>query len=240
MADQLRDGAQRPRLGARPTPQGGAVWSDLPLFPEPRAPEPIVRGGYQNASRPLSVRRRTPRVARRRFHEDRSSPRPQPDRAAADGGAAAAAGEAMLAAGLPPASPGRRLAAGVLDLLLLAVVDGVVVALTARLLGMPVDVSAAAALPWFPLSAFLALFDLTSVVTLTVLGGQTLGQMAAGVRVVSHDGRSVTVRRALVRTVLSVLSVLPAGLGFIGLLSRSRCACHDWLTGTRVVAAVHG
>ena len=146
-------------------------------------------------------------------------------------------GAATHSSGSLPAAPGRRLAAGIGDLLLLGTVDILVIALTARMLGMPM--AAAAALPWLPLAAFLALLDLASVVALTALGGQTLGKMAVGVRVVSLDGGPVTASRALVRTVLSVLSILPAGLGFVGLLARSRRAGHDWLAGTRVVRAVH-
>ena len=250
MVDKRRDGVREPRAGRpapargagsrrvprRPASHPGTVWSDLPLFPEPRAPEPIVRGSRPNDSRPLAVRRRTPRVPRRR-QEERVSSRAEMERLAADRGADGEIGGRAFPAGPVPAEPGRRLAAGVADLLLLALVDGVVVALTARLLGMPV--AAAAGMPWLPLAAFLALLNLASVVTLTALGGQTLGKMAAGVRVVDCDGGPVTTSRALVRTVLSVLSLLAAGLGFVGLFARSRRACHDWLADTRVVRAVH-
>ena len=144
------------------------------------------------------------------------------------------ASEAALASGPRPAGLGRRAAAAVADLLLLGAIDGMVVALTARLLGMPI----AADLPWLPLAAFLLLLDLAMIATLTALGGQTLGKMAAGIRVVGLDGGPVPVSRAVVRTVLSVLSALPAGLGFVGSLARSRRAGHDWLAGTRVVQAL--
>ncbi|MCY4078361.1 MAG: RDD family protein [Acidobacteria bacterium] len=140
------------------------------------------------------------------------------------------------ASGARPAGLGRRAAAGVADLLLLGTIDGLIVALTARLLGMPI--TGAADLPWPPLAAFLLLFDLAAIATLTALGGQTLGKMAAGIRVVGLDGGPVPVSRAVARTVLSVLSALPAGLGFVGSLARSRRAGHDWLAGTRVVRAV--
>ena len=173
-------------------------------------------------------------MPRRRLRDDRALSRADSELLAADRGIDGATEPAP--AGPHPAGLGRRIAAGIADLLLLGAVDGLVVALTARLLGM--QIAAAAGLPWLPLAAFLALLDLASVVTLTVLGGQTLGKMAAGIRVVSLDGGPVPAGRAMVRTVLSVLSLLPAGLGFVGLLARSRRAGHDWLAGTRVVRAV--
>ena len=246
MTDKLRDGAPRPRAvraaparGSGVSPRAedppnrlpGAVWSDLPLFPEPRAPEPIVRGSSPDAGRPLAVRRRTPRVPRR-SRDDRVPPRADSELLSAEG--VDGASEAALASGPRPAGLGRRAAAAVADLLLLGAIDGMVVALTARLLGMPI----AADLPWLPLAAFLLLLDLAMIATLTALGGQTLGKMAAGIRVVSLDGGPVPVSRAVVRTVLSVLSALPAGLGFVGSLARSRRAGHDWLAGTRVVQAL--
>ena len=249
MVDRLRQSAGRPRAGRvapaggesptaerRPASHPGAVWSDLPLFPEPRAREPIVRGTRPNASRPLSVRRHTPRVPRRRLRDGRVPSLAETELLAADGSTDGAPGAATRSSGPFPAALGRRLAAGIGDLLLLGTLDILVVALTARMLGMPLE--AAAALPWLPLAAFLALLDLASVVALTALGGQTLGKMAVGVRVVGLDGGPVSVSRALVRTMLSVLSILPAGLGFLGLLTRSRRAGHDWLAGTRVERSV--
>ena len=248
MTDKLRAGGPRPgavraatargsgesrRAERPPNRRPGAVWSDLPLFPEPRAPEPIVRGSRPDAGRPLAVRRRTPR-APRRLRDDRVPPRADSELLAADG--VDRPGEAALAAGPRTAGLGRRAAAAIADLLLLGAIDALVVALTARLLGMPI--TAAADLPWPPLAAFLLLFDLATIVALTALGGQTLGKMAAGIRVVGLDGGPVPVSRAVARTVLSVLSALPAGLGFVGSLARSRRAGHDWLTGTQVVRAV--
>ena len=249
MVDKLRDAAARPRPGGvaparlrkprlaerHPASHPGTVWSDLPLFPESRAPEPIVRGSRPQASRPLSVRRRTPRVPPRRSRDHRAPSRAETDLLAPDGGVDGGAEQAHPS-GPRPADPGRRIAAGIADLLLLGAVDGLVVVLTARLLGMPI--AAAAGLPWLPLGAFLVLLDLATVVTLTALGGQTLGKMGAGIRVVGVDGGPVTVSRALVRTVLSVLSLLPAGLGLVGLFAPSRRTGHDWLASTRVVRVV--
>ena len=169
----------------------------------------------------------------RRLRDDRVAPRAEAELLAADG--VDGSSESALATGPRPAGLGRRAAAGVADLLLLGAIDALVVALTARLLGMPL--AAAADLPWPPLAAFLLLFDLATIVTLTALGGQTLGKMAAGIRVVGLDGGPVPVSRAVARTVLSVLSALPAGLGFVASLARSRRAGHDWLAGTRVVRA---
>lgn len=127
----------------------------------------------------------------------------------------------------------RRLVAGLIDLGLLCGIDVAVVYFTTRLVGLPV--AAAAELPLAPLVAFLVVFNVGYAVTLTAIGGQTIGKMAVGLRVEDADGSRVTPLHALIRTAAYLVSVLPLGLGFAGMFFRSRRALHDLLADTRVV-----
>jgi uncharacterized RDD family membrane protein YckC len=66
--------------------------------------------------------------------------------------------------------------------------------------------------------------------------GQTLGMLAWRIRVVRDDGALLRWRDVLVRLASSLLSWLPAGLGFFWLLfDRDHLAWHDRLSRTRVV-----
>ena len=78
----------------------------------------------------------------------------------------------------------------------------------------------------------------------TAATGQTIGKMAAGIRVVGtspadviHD--RVTFGRAVLRTAGYFASLLPAGLGFLPAFvgPRDHRALHDRLAETRVVRA---
>ena len=74
----------------------------------------------------------------------------------------------------------------------------------------------------------------------TAAGGQTLGKMAFGIRIVDDaaaDGRSISVKQALYRAVLTVPSVLMLGAGFVPALVGDERAVHDRLAHTRVVRA---
>ena len=70
-------------------------------------------------------------------------------------------------------------------------------------------------------------------------GGQTLGKMAAGIRVVSPmPTGSLDLGRAFLRTLMWVVLAVPAGLGFLtALFSRDHRGLHDRFAGTRVVRA---
>jgi uncharacterized RDD family membrane protein YckC len=70
------------------------------------------------------------------------------------------------------------------------------------------------------------------------LGGRTLGMALLGLRVVQKEGRSVTARQAIVRTLFLPLSIALAGLGLVGIfVQRERRALHDLVAGTAVVYA---
>lgn len=68
------------------------------------------------------------------------------------------------------------------------------------------------------------------------LSGKTIGMAILGIQVVNADGRPMTPRQAVVRTLSLPLSVAIVGLGFIGILvQRERRALHDLVAGTAVV-----
>jgi len=85
--------------------------------------------------------------------------------------------------------------------------------------------------------AFLVVQNLGYLVAFTA-GGQTLGKMAAGIKVVAAESnRSIDLGQALKRTVAWLLLAIPAGLGFLTALASDRRGLHDRLAGTRVVRA---
>jgi uncharacterized RDD family membrane protein YckC len=141
---------------------------------------------------------------------------------------------------------GRRFAAGVIDVLILASIDGAILYATLQAVGLTfADVRQ---LPPIPLAIFLLLLDGGYLAAFTAAGGQTIGKMAAGVRVVSAppmaDGETtrivgpVPLGAAVLRAAAYLASLLPAGLGFAAiLLDRDGRALHDRLSDTRVVRA---
>ena len=74
---------------------------------------------------------------------------------------------------------------------------------------------------------------------LTAAGGQTLGKMAAGIKVVPMDSTDrVSLGHSTMRAAGYLVSLLPAGLGLVPALVRAdRRALHDRLADTRVVKA---
>ncbi len=67
-------------------------------------------------------------------------------------------------------------------------------------------------------------------------GGQTLGMRAWRLRLVSDDGDKVTLRQALVRYAVAILSWLVLGLGFLWILfDGKKRAWHDIASRTRLV-----
>ena len=84
------------------------------------------------------------------------------------------------------ASIAARAAAGLLDVILLGAIALAVVYLTARLSGL--TMAQLDVLPRVPLAAFLVGQAAAYLAVFTACGGQTLGKMALGVRVVADDG----------------------------------------------------
>ena len=205
-----------------------AVRTGLPLFPQGDPSPPRRLSG----SRPLSVRRPTPEVAKLRTESVRRIPTAgslQFDAGASDGDLAAVPVTTRDACRLF----GRRVVAGFVDGALLVGVDIAILYLTLRLTGLSFTVLSR--LPIVPLVVFLLLIDLGYLVGLTAFGGQTIGQMTLGLRVEREDGTPVGLSRAVTRTFALAVSLLPAGLGFAGLFIGGRRALHDRLADTRVV-----
>ena len=215
-----------------PEPQSG----EFPLFPSdqeaddqapPARPRPIPRP-------PLAVRRATPEVARVRPHQtprdDRTGVYETPPLAGL-GLPAVASSDHLPAPGYAP--PGRRFAAALIDLLVLGAIDAAVVYFTLRLAGL--DFRNITLLPWPPLAGFFLLLNGGYFVTFAAVGGQTIGQMAFGLKVVGDDGTPLAFGTATLRTLAWLFSALPLGLGLWFALSGDHRTLHDRLTATRVV-----
>jgi uncharacterized RDD family membrane protein YckC len=137
--------------------------------------------------------------------------------------------------GRPGGSVARAIA-GALDVVILIGLDAAVLYFTLRLCRL--SFSEAAILPFAPLVAFFLLLDGAYLIAFTAVGGQTIGKMAASLKVVGEDGTRVLPGQAAMRSVGYVASLLPAGLGFVpGFFGPSRRALHDRLANTRVIRA---
>lgn len=131
-----------------------------------------------------------------------------------------------------PTRPARRLLAAALDHAILLGIDASVVYFTLRL----AEVADWRVLPVVPLVAFLGLVKAAYFYVFTLMGGQTIGKMAARIRVVAEDGRGLDPARAIQRTLAGALSVVTLGVAFVpAVLSSDRRALHDRLARTRVV-----
>ena len=188
--------------------------------PEPRAP--------------LSVRRATPEVPKSRslaVRERSEEPMLSFERLPGEDSGPAARSAAAAAPASEPAGSRSRISAALLDGGLLVAIDVTVIYFTLQLTMVNLG-----SLSLTPLVTFLSLLNGGYLVVFTAAGGQTLGKMAAGIRVVGVEQVRVPVGSAVLRTAAYVLSALPAGLGFLpGLFGRERRALHDHLAGTRVV-----
>jgi uncharacterized RDD family membrane protein YckC len=92
-------------------------------------------------------------------------------------------------------------------------------------------------LPPVPMLGFLVGLKLAYVAAFTAASGQTIGKMAAQIRVVTEDGRRLGPSQALARTLAAGASVAALGAGFVpALLGGGRLAFHDRVSGTRVVS----
>ena len=131
--------------------------------------------------------------------------------------------------------------AGAIDLVILAGIDASVLYFTLKICGL--SRSELLLLPATPLVAFLALLNGGYFVAFIAAGGQTIGKMAGGIKVVPADAETswtdrVPVGTAFVRAAAYLVSIVPAGAGLLpALLTADRRAVHDRLAHTRVVKA---
>ena len=134
-----------------------------------------------------------------------------------------------------------RLLAALVDVFILGSICAIVVYFTLMVCGL--ELGELAILPPVPFATFLVLVCGGYFILFTAAGGQTIGKMAAGIKVVSvHRDSPWTARVPLADSVLRaigyVVSALPAGLGFLpALFGSERRAIHDRLAATRVVKA---
>ena len=141
-----------------------------------------------------------------------------------------------------PAAPvAARIGAAIIDLVIVGGIDAAVLYLTLRVLDL--RVAEAGALPLVPFAAFLLLLDGSYFAAFIAASGQTIGKMAAGIRVISgardgHADERVSLGTAIVRAAAYLISLLPAGLGLLpGVVAKDHRALHDRLADTRVVKA---
>jgi uncharacterized RDD family membrane protein YckC len=158
------------------------------------------------------------------------APLPAPDRQTAT--------EAVAALSTEKVEIGQRVLAALVDATLLGAIDVGIVWFTLRICAL--TVGQAALLPLLPLATFCIILDVGYLLMFTATSGQTVGKMAAGIRVVgaapdSAEGGYVTMRQAAVRALLTLPSVLTAGAGFLPALFGRGPAVHDRIAHTRVI-----
>ena len=214
--------------------------ADLPLFGDDEpALAPLVDA---NAAprRPLSVRRATPDPTRLRtkpvrHHAQAPQALELPLPSADDSLDVPVHRAAPQADGeVSAAPPHLRFLAAVLDLVLLGAIDVIVVYFTLRMCGL--DAAQIGMLPIAPLAAFFLMVNGGYLAAFTAAGGQTIGKMAFGLKVVGHADRPLSGGLAIVRALGCVASVASLGLGFLpALFAEGGRALEDRLADTRVV-----
>ncbi len=228
-------------LGSEETPA-----PDLPLFDD--EPEPAVElapmvDPSAAPRRPLSVRRTTPDLGRPKSrplrHQTEPPQRSQLPLPAVDDPVPVIVGHdtprhAAVAEEPEAASALRRVMAAALDLTILGAIDVVVVYFTLRLCGL--STADVLMLPPIPFLAFFTLVNGGYLAAFTAAGGQTIGKMALGIKVVGHADLPVSGGLAVIRALGCLASVASLGLGFLpALIGGGGRAIEDRLADTRVV-----
>jgi uncharacterized RDD family membrane protein YckC len=204
---------------------------DEPLIKLPAAPRA-----------PLAVRRtpETPRL-RTMARAVRKPPDPsfefgeEPPQAAA----VTSNGTARVAPGAVPALPAvsgvaRRLAAVAVDHAILVGIDLTVVYFTLKIATL--TLADWRQLSIVPLLVFLLFLKFAYFAAFTAVGGQTIGKMGSGIRVVADDGSLLDISRALQRSLAGAISLATLGAAFApALLGPDGRALPDRLARTRVV-----
>jgi uncharacterized RDD family membrane protein YckC len=218
---------------------------DRPLVKVPPAPRPPL-SVRRPADQPQPVRTE-PEIAVRKDHRaDRdllddldlfeSDAEPLSLRQSQSG-----ARRSSVAGSARPAGVIGRSIAALLDATFLAAVGSAVLWVTMRVCGLTMsDLPALPLLAALPLILFLLIIDFGYLALFTAAGGQTLGKMAARIRVIGTSAATgkderLDIPRAAFRSVVALPSVLALGAGFLPALVGDRRALHDRLSQTRVV-----
>jgi uncharacterized RDD family membrane protein YckC len=138
------------------------------------------------------------------------------------------------------AGAGRRLEAAIVDAGCIGSINLAIVWLTLQRCDL--TFSQVGSLPIAPVAALLLLLDTLYLLMFTVTNGQTIGKMAAGIRVVRASDAAepvdrVTLKQAAVRALVTFPSVLTLGAGFLPALVGDGLAVHDRIAHTRVIRA---
>ena len=125
-----------------------------------------------------------------------------------------------------------------IDVLILGSISSAVVVLTLRVCELTLQQWRM--LPPVPMLGFLLLLCGGYLVLFTAAGGQTIGKMAARIRVVgtspdTGNDERLNIQRAVVRSLVTLPSVLALGAGFLPALFGERRAVHDRIAQTRVI-----
>ena len=211
---------------------------DLPLFRDRTGIDAPLVAPAAVPRAPLSVRRTNPAAGRAAARVQREEPEldletPPAVHARPEPAAAEAAGDSPAAA---PA--GQRILAALIDGMIVGTISMIVLYLTLQVCGL--DRAAVGAIPLVPFTAFLLLLAGGYFTLFVAANGQTIGKMAAGLKVVPADAAAprVSLGHAVLRAAAYLVSALPAGLGFLpALFGAERRAIHDRLAATRVVKA---
>jgi resuscitation-promoting factor RpfA len=132
----------------------------------------------------------------------------------------------------PPMS--ARVTAAAIDAMLVGGVDLATVYLTLRMVGL--GFSDWHLLPVPPLVAFFLILNGGYLALFTAASGQTIGKMAAGLKVVGTDAGPVSLGAASVRALGAMASTMLLGVGlWPALVDADRRALYDRLADTRVV-----
>ncbi len=223
---------------------------DLPLFvPDEDDDAPLVRLPVSPRA-PISVRK-TPDIPKLRpvtraaavqmpAFEFTQDTEPVPARAissapAAPARQAPATVDSTGAGGLLTGAIGARAVAALIDHGILVSIDLAVLYFTLRMTELAMNQWRV--LPLAPLLVFLLFVKLAYFSAFTSIGGQTIGKMAARIKVVADDAGPLGVGCALRRSVAGMLSLAPLGAGLLpAVFGSERRAFHDRVAGTRVVA----
>jgi uncharacterized RDD family membrane protein YckC len=219
------------------TPDSPSPETGLPLFGDSSSDDTPLITSPRPARAPLAVRRATPDVPRGRSRT-RVTPRrddsPLQLEPSAPGADTPVGMSHDVAVDIAPASAARRFGAMMIDGCLLVAIDAAVLYFTLAIASL--TVAQVPLLPPIPLVAFLLILNGGYLVAFTVAGGQTIGKMTTGVRVMGDDGRRVDLAGAILRAAGCFLSVVTLGLGYLPVFfSADARALHDRIAGTRVV-----